>query len=472
MSFVKSARLPEWVMNNRGTLYVSQSLMHEIEYLHRNVGNLEWCGPLIYEKLEGSISKPETLKIRAHHVYPMDIGSGAHTSATFTGEDIVNIYDAHPELLREESPWKQGLIHTHHTMSTFFSGTDMDELHDNTPNHNYYLSFIVNFNGEWKAKVAFVATIKETAKQKFLFKDTEDQEASFDSTSSSEKQVLMMIDMDIVKEGADLVSQEFQARFLKLKEEKAKRVYSSPSIYSGASAVRSVHTQVPGTQGGSESAYKGKQSMEQGQLWQGDTSQQSGIQWHKKSEIPTGDQLWEDTRDWKETPGGILLPKEDPTYQPEISGRNSSVGYTEQETEESTEKKTQTVGHKDRLGQIQAKEFAVAWLKDGCIQEMQIPLRSFRDVIDGVAFFDNYFENDFGDPNYSYWLDCMSKALYYMTEDYAPAVVSTQMCRVFETYMNNSRVAHDLWSIADVHPLTYIEIQEERKQRKRKANGN
>jgi hypothetical protein len=41
-------------------------------------------------------------------------------------------------------------------MSTFFSGTDMQELQDNAPNHNYYLSLIVNNAFEPTAKIAFV----------------------------------------------------------------------------------------------------------------------------------------------------------------------------------------------------------------------------------------------------------------------------------------------------------------------------
>lgn len=37
-----------------------------------------------------------------------------------------------------------GHIHSHNTMGVFFSGTDWGELEDNAPNHNYYLSLIVN----------------------------------------------------------------------------------------------------------------------------------------------------------------------------------------------------------------------------------------------------------------------------------------------------------------------------------------
>ena len=39
----------------------------------------------------------------------------------------------------------------------FFSGTDWSELEDNAPNHNYYLSLIVNNFMDFCAKVCFVA---------------------------------------------------------------------------------------------------------------------------------------------------------------------------------------------------------------------------------------------------------------------------------------------------------------------------
>ena len=42
------------------------------------------------------------------------------------------------------SQWKVGHIHSHNVMRVFFSGTDMDELHDNAPSHNFYVSLIVN----------------------------------------------------------------------------------------------------------------------------------------------------------------------------------------------------------------------------------------------------------------------------------------------------------------------------------------
>jgi len=47
-----------------------------------------------------------------------------------------------------------------HSMQCYFSGTDMGELHDNAPNHDLYLSLIVNYDVEvsekWCAKICYI----------------------------------------------------------------------------------------------------------------------------------------------------------------------------------------------------------------------------------------------------------------------------------------------------------------------------
>lgn len=62
------------------------------------------------------------------------------------------------------------LIHSHNTMKVFFSGTDMAELEDNSPSHNFYLSLIVNNAMDFTAKVSFIATaeIRQEAEYKAL----------------------------------------------------------------------------------------------------------------------------------------------------------------------------------------------------------------------------------------------------------------------------------------------------------------
>jgi len=51
-------------------------------------------------------------------------------------------------------------------MQTFFSRTDSQELIDNVDKYFYYLSLIVNYRGEYTAKIAYLAHMKENFKTK------------------------------------------------------------------------------------------------------------------------------------------------------------------------------------------------------------------------------------------------------------------------------------------------------------------
>jgi hypothetical protein len=459
MSFVVNARPPKldvWKMDAKGTLYLSESLMHEIEYLHREVGAIEWCGPLLYEKLEGDLAEPETLKIRAHHVFPMDIGSPGYTAATLSGEDMVALYEQYPQLI--ESGWKQGLIHTHHTMNTFFSGTDMDELHENTPNHNYYLSLIVNFDGNWMAKVAFIASLKQTSNNLYTFKSTDDEEASFENSTEAEKQVLMTIDMNIVKEGSDIISQEFKARFQRLKEEKRKRTYNTNSYVSNVYAKPAGGTGVHGASGGSSAVssgvsggtpYKGEQSMEQGDLYQ----------------------------DIKDTKSLHLRPpytarNQEQTQQNKAFGQDSEDGWVEpgnrvdawleQERKKIAEKSNQPgftlSGKLDRMNDVTAAEAGLEWLKTGCMPELGMKKRGFTSIREGIEYFDDFFKDGY-DDNYEAWISAMQDYLYQICKDYSPAIVALRMQRNLEFLIRAFRVAKDLHRIAEDYPQYYQVVQ-------------
>ena len=95
----------------------------------------------------------------------MDKGSQSYTAYTFDAS-VIEHMENNPEL--EEC--KMGHIHSHNTMSVFFSGTDMSELEDNSPNHNYYLSLIVNNFMDFCAKVCFIAQA-ENETFSFIAKD-------------------------------------------------------------------------------------------------------------------------------------------------------------------------------------------------------------------------------------------------------------------------------------------------------------
>jgi hypothetical protein len=110
--------------------------------------NREWSGVLFYST-EGAFGE-EGFSIVAEEFYLMDVGTSAFTGYDYDA-DFVAFMMNNPRLLK----LKKGHIHSHHTMSVFFSDTDTDEIRDNSEFHNYYFSLIVNNRNDMTAKVAF-----------------------------------------------------------------------------------------------------------------------------------------------------------------------------------------------------------------------------------------------------------------------------------------------------------------------------
>jgi proteasome lid subunit RPN8/RPN11 len=166
-------------------IILSKELQAQILYFHSVVGDLEWSGPLYYTIVEGSVEDLDTLVVKAEIMLPKDVGTSGYTEYTM-GPEVMDFYDRYPQAMM----MKIGHIHTHHSMNTFFSGTDMSELHDNAPNHNYYVSLIVNHKGVYSAKVAINGEVDKT----MSYKGTN---GSLIKESLSPSNILMTADMEI-----------------------------------------------------------------------------------------------------------------------------------------------------------------------------------------------------------------------------------------------------------------------------------
>jgi hypothetical protein len=123
---------------------------------------VEWSGILFYT-VKGDIRRPSRFTVILEGIHLMDIGSSAFTG--FEGDDTI------VEYMEQNNAWsqKRGLIHSHNTMKTFFSNTDMDEARDNVESYNYYLSVIVNNFGSYTGRMFFISERdKVPAKMKAL----------------------------------------------------------------------------------------------------------------------------------------------------------------------------------------------------------------------------------------------------------------------------------------------------------------
>lgn len=130
-------------------LILSKNLQSEILFHHTQYKK-EWCGILLFKESSGSIQE-KNLEIFADKMYLLQLGSEAYVGGE-NGDMYLDAMDDIPDFM----DYKCGFLHSHHSMQTFFSGTDTQELEDQASNHAYFVSLIVNHSCEYTAKVSFV----------------------------------------------------------------------------------------------------------------------------------------------------------------------------------------------------------------------------------------------------------------------------------------------------------------------------
>lgn len=224
MSTVKKevkSRLVERELEGNSELTLSDNILDQVAYLHKEVGAAEWSGILVYEILEGSIEDHKNLKLKVHEVLPMDVGTSTYTEYELDPEGDDYTFDNISRVMMDPK-LKIGHIHTHHNMKCYFSGTDEQELHDNAPAHNYYLSLIVNFRrpDEWCAKIAYVGKEEQEGTVTSSYVGTEGDIIKSEMKVSNETDVLYTIDVDIETETVLEMPKEFTDRVTELKKPK------------------------------------------------------------------------------------------------------------------------------------------------------------------------------------------------------------------------------------------------------------
>ena len=196
------------------TLKLTQNVMSQIYKMHiETPEDNEFSAALIYQVTDGSINDLDNLELTTIGIYPLDMGNGAYTGAEMK-DSLADILEEYPEFIESgigDVPiTKMGLLHTHHSMDVYFSSTDISELKQTSPDHNYYLSMIVNYAGDIKAKLAFHT--KETSS---LSQKGDDGEWK-DSNIKIEKEVIIAYDLAI--ECDSIFSDKFLKRVSELKQ--------------------------------------------------------------------------------------------------------------------------------------------------------------------------------------------------------------------------------------------------------------
>lgn len=201
-------------------LLVTEELQKQINYLHSK-HNVEWSGFLLYnfkvkdsvkeEDIRGDIlSNPKIYEIIAEDFLLCDIGTSGYTNFD-PGEHYEDLLAYLTSIGKSVEDYKVGLLHTHHSMKAFFSGTDLDELVDNTKFHAAYLSLIVNKEKEYVAKLAFPAKQEKFNRNKVTF--TAFDEKSYiwgkDDDEEEEKDIVAVYECKVKIAIPEIVLPEF-----------------------------------------------------------------------------------------------------------------------------------------------------------------------------------------------------------------------------------------------------------------------
>lgn len=184
-------------------MVITKQCLDKIKYLCKQINNIEWSGVLFYSH-QGDFNSD--LKIIAEDFYLMDIGDAGTTSYDITPDIFNYIAENGLENLH------MGLIHSHHNMEAFFSGTDLNTLLTEGSDMNNFVSLIVNNAEKYKAAI----TRRRNRTGYYLFSNY---------IESDESNVIEYYELDIINETTE--DEKLEARIQEIKNKK-KEVIAKP----------------------------------------------------------------------------------------------------------------------------------------------------------------------------------------------------------------------------------------------------
>lgn len=161
--------LPKLIIEHSSVykMIISEEVERKIRYLCSKISTIEWSGILFYT-YSGSFADDD-LTIHCVDIFPMDIGNSGYTEFDMSPDAIA--YMTENNLL----DCQVGLIHSHHGMQAYFSGTDLNTLQSEGNDRNHFVSLIVNNAGQYVAAITKKLKTKSTITTNYTYNTFEDE---------------------------------------------------------------------------------------------------------------------------------------------------------------------------------------------------------------------------------------------------------------------------------------------------------
>lgn len=179
-------------------LIIPKKVSDKIIYLCGIIHHTEWSGVLFYS-YTGDFGKD--MIITVEDVLLKDIGNTAFTAYDFDA-DIAGYM-----LNNNLKSCKLGHIHSHHSMETFFSGTDMDTVKTEGADNVHFVSLIVNNKGVYTSMITNksedeITTVQKIKSSVFSFGNKKNEVLStIDSTTN--RTTVFAFKMDVITENSE-----------------------------------------------------------------------------------------------------------------------------------------------------------------------------------------------------------------------------------------------------------------------------
>ena len=223
-------------------LVIPAKVEEKIRYLQRKYPSTEWSG-VLFTTHEGNF-EDNNLVITCQDIYPMDLGNATFTEYSMD-ETVAGYIAENIELFSCDL----GLVHSHHTMSTFFSGTDTNTLREEGNERNCFVSLIVNNAGTYNAAVTRKIQTKTEVVKKSLGTSYQffgegavktDEDPMTETTEIVDDEVIEYFMLDIEKEEVNNPLDYLDARFAEIEKRKAEapKQWSIPQWKDGSTSVQ------------------------------------------------------------------------------------------------------------------------------------------------------------------------------------------------------------------------------------------